>query len=48
MKADGEVKIAYFDNSGRDDKRRWWQDCLSERLGPCQLIPLEDSAAFGL
>jgi glyoxylate/hydroxypyruvate reductase len=47
MKADGEVKIAYFDNSGRDDKRRWWQDCLSERLGPCQLIPLEDSAALG-
>ena len=47
MKADGEVKIAYFDNSGRDDKRRWWQDCRSDRLGPCQLIPLEDSAALG-
>ena len=46
MKASGEIKIAYFDNSGRDDKRRWWQGCLSERLGPCQLIPLEDSAAL--
>ncbi len=46
MKAIAQVKIAYFDVSGRDEKRRWWQDCLSKRLGPCQLIPLEDSAAL--
>lgn len=46
MNAARDVKIAYFDNSGRDDKRRWWQDCLTKRLGPCQLVPLEDSAAL--
>ena len=38
--------IAYHDNSGQDDKRKWWQDCLSKRLGPCQLVPLTDKAAL--
>ena len=38
--------IAYHDNSGRDDKRKWWQDCLGKRLGPCQLVPLTEMAAL--
>ena len=40
------IRIAYHDNSGQDDKRKWWQDGLSKRLGPCQLIPLTDKAAL--
>ena len=40
------IRIAYHDNSGQDDKRKWWQDGLSKRLGPCQLIPLIEKAAL--
>ncbi|MEC7245662.1 MAG: hypothetical protein VXW06_01885 [Pseudomonadota bacterium] len=43
---DNAIKIAYYDNTGRDDKRQWWQACLSERLGPCTLVPLTDAAAL--
>ena len=40
------IRIAYHDNSGQDDKRKWWQDCLGKRIGPCQLVPLTDKAAL--
>jgi len=43
---DNAIKIAYYDNTGRDDKRQCWQACLSERLGPCTLVPLTDAAAL--
>ncbi len=34
------IKIAYFDSNGTEQKKRWWQDCLTQRLGPCQLVDL--------
>lgn len=45
MKA-GVVKIAYHTTSPADDKRQWWQSRLTERLGPCQLVPLLDTEAL--
>jgi len=40
-------KIAYFDNSGSDEKRLGWQISLTKRLGPVDLIPLESVHAQG-